>query len=206
MGGRAASCSSPRSSADIAALTRDGGKVKWVTPLTQYHDEARKRPVLWSGPVLAGDRLLVGGTLGELLAVSPYNRRDPGQDGSARPDPARAGDRQPHDLRLDRLQGGSLPSADNKAFHSLDGWPSSAGPVVGKSTLFNRLVGKRRAIVDDTPGVTRDVREAPAQLGDLAFTLLDTAGLGDDRRRGAEARMRRFTERGDRQRRRRAVS
>ena len=46
-------------------------------------------------------------------------------------------------------------------------------PNVGKSTLFNRLVGKRRAIVDDTPGVTRDVREAPAQLGDLAFTLVD---------------------------------
>ncbi|HEX9327278.1 MAG TPA: PQQ-binding-like beta-propeller repeat protein, partial [Reyranella sp.] len=60
------------SSADIAALTRDGGKIKWVTPLTQYHDEARKRPVLWSGPVLAGDRLLIAGTLGELLAVSPY--------------------------------------------------------------------------------------------------------------------------------------
>jgi outer membrane protein assembly factor BamB len=60
-------------SADVAALTRDGGKVKWVTPLTQYQDKARKRPVLWSGPVLAGDRLLIGGTLGELLAVSPYN-------------------------------------------------------------------------------------------------------------------------------------
>ena len=60
------------SSADIAAVTRDGGKIKWVTPLTQYHDEARKRPVLWSGPVLAGDRLLIAGTLGELLAVSPY--------------------------------------------------------------------------------------------------------------------------------------
>ena len=43
-----------------------------MTPLTQYHDEARKRPVLWSGPVLAGDRLLIAGTLGELLAVSPY--------------------------------------------------------------------------------------------------------------------------------------
>jgi outer membrane protein assembly factor BamB len=60
------------SSADVAAVTRDGGKIKWVTPLTQYHDEARKRPVLWSGPVLAGDRLLIAGTLGELLAVSPY--------------------------------------------------------------------------------------------------------------------------------------
>ena len=68
-------------------------------------------------------------------------------------------------------------------------------PNVGKSTLFNRLVGKRRAIVDDTPGVTRDVREAPAQLGDLAFTLLDTAGWETTGGEALEARMRRFTER-----------
>lgn len=50
-------------------------------------------------------------------------------------------------------------------------------PNVGKSTLFNRLVGKRLALVDDTPGVTRDRREAPAQLFDLHFTIVDTAGL-----------------------------
>jgi GTP-binding protein len=68
-------------------------------------------------------------------------------------------------------------------------------PNVGKSTLFNRLVGRRRAIVDDTPGVTRDVREAPAQLGDLAFTLLDTAGWETAGGEALEARMRRFTER-----------
>jgi GTP-binding protein len=68
-------------------------------------------------------------------------------------------------------------------------------PNVGKSTLFNRLVGRRRAIVDDTPGVTRDVREAPAQLGDLAFTLLDTAGWEAASGERLEARMRRFTER-----------
>jgi GTP-binding protein len=68
-------------------------------------------------------------------------------------------------------------------------------PNVGKSTLFNRLVGRRRAIVDDTPGVTRDVREAPAQLGDLAFTLLDTAGWETTGGEALEARMRRFTER-----------
>jgi GTP-binding protein len=50
-------------------------------------------------------------------------------------------------------------------------------PNVGKSTLFNRLVGRRLALVDDTPGVTRDRREGKAQLGDIAFTVVDTAGL-----------------------------
>jgi outer membrane protein assembly factor BamB len=59
-------------SADVAAVSRDNGKIKWVTPLTQYADEKRRKPVLWSGPVLAGDRLLIAGTLGDLLAVSPY--------------------------------------------------------------------------------------------------------------------------------------
>ena len=52
-------------------------------------------------------------------------------------------------------------------------------PNVGKSTLFNRLVGKRLALVDDTPGVTRDRREGQARLGDLDFTIIDTAGLED---------------------------
>ena len=52
-------------------------------------------------------------------------------------------------------------------------------PNVGKSTLFNRLVGKRLALVDDLPGVTRDRREGPARLGDLDFTIVDTAGLED---------------------------
>jgi GTP-binding protein len=50
-------------------------------------------------------------------------------------------------------------------------------PNVGKSTLFNRLVGKRLALVDDRPGVTRDRREGRGRLGDLDFTLIDTAGL-----------------------------
>jgi len=60
------------STADVVCLERDTGKVKWVTPLTQYRDEKRHDPILWAGPVLAGDRLLVGGTTGELLALSPY--------------------------------------------------------------------------------------------------------------------------------------
>ncbi len=50
-------------------------------------------------------------------------------------------------------------------------------PNVGKSTLFNRLVGKKLALVDDRPGVTRDRREGQARLGDLRFTIVDTAGL-----------------------------
>ena len=52
-------------------------------------------------------------------------------------------------------------------------------PNVGKSTLFNRLAGRRMALVDDRPGVTRDWREAEATLGGLAVVLIDTAGLED---------------------------
>ncbi len=50
-------------------------------------------------------------------------------------------------------------------------------PNVGKSTLFNRLVGARRALVDDRPGVTRDRREGEGTLGDLSFKVIDTAGF-----------------------------
>lgn len=66
-------------------------------------------------------------------------------------------------------------------------------PNVGKSTLFNRLAGKRLALVDDQPGLTRDRREAEAELGTCVVTLVDTAGLemGDE---GLTARMRRQTE------------
>ncbi|ATG39846.1 GTP-binding protein EngA [Phaeobacter piscinae] len=68
-------------------------------------------------------------------------------------------------------------------------------PNVGKSTLFNRLVGKRLALVDDQPGVTRDLREGEARLGDLRFTVVDTAGLEDATDNSLEGRMRRLTER-----------
>lgn len=68
-------------------------------------------------------------------------------------------------------------------------------PNVGKSTLFNRLVGRRLAIVDDTPGVTRDLREGEARLGDLRFRVLDTAGVEQAPPGTLTARMRELTER-----------
>ncbi|HEY2659667.1 MAG TPA: ribosome biogenesis GTPase Der [Caulobacteraceae bacterium] len=67
-------------------------------------------------------------------------------------------------------------------------------PNVGKSTLFNRLAGKKLAIVDDRPGVTRDRRYAPGRLGDLDLTLIDTAGFEDVADESLEARMRAQTE------------
>ncbi|MGG7644086.1 ribosome biogenesis GTPase Der [Rhodovulum sp. YNF3179] len=67
-------------------------------------------------------------------------------------------------------------------------------PNVGKSTLFNRLVGKRLALVDDQPGVTRDLREGEARLGDLRFIAIDTAGLEDAKDESLPGRMRRLTE------------
>ncbi|SLN45303.1 GTPase Der [Aquimixticola soesokkakensis] len=67
-------------------------------------------------------------------------------------------------------------------------------PNVGKSTLFNRLVGRRLALVDDQPGVTRDLREGEAKLGDLKFTVIDSAGLEEATDDSLQGRMRRLTE------------
>ena len=67
-------------------------------------------------------------------------------------------------------------------------------PNVGKSTLFNRLVGRRIALVDDTPGVTRDRRLAEGRIADLRFNVLDTAGYEDVRDGSLEDRMRQQTE------------
>ena len=68
-------------------------------------------------------------------------------------------------------------------------------PNVGKSTLFNRLVGKKLALVDNQPGVTRDLREGEARLGPLRFTVIDTAGLEEASDQSLQGRMRKLTER-----------
>ncbi|HWC93096.1 MAG TPA: ribosome biogenesis GTPase Der [Pseudolabrys sp.] len=67
-------------------------------------------------------------------------------------------------------------------------------PNVGKLTLFNRLVGRRLALVDDRPGVTRDRREGEARLGDIEFTVIDTAGLEESAAESLSGRMRAQTE------------
>ncbi|MFL5038759.1 MAG: ribosome biogenesis GTPase Der [Xanthobacteraceae bacterium] len=67
-------------------------------------------------------------------------------------------------------------------------------PNVGKSTLFNRLVGQKLALVDDEPGVTRDRREGEGRLGDLEFTIVDTAGLDEGAKGSLTARMQEQTE------------
>ena len=67
-------------------------------------------------------------------------------------------------------------------------------PNVGKSTLFNRLVGKRLALVDDRPGVTRDRREGDATLLGLEFRIIDTAGFEDEDPQTLPGRMRAQTE------------
>src|SRR5215469_16693222 len=67
-------------------------------------------------------------------------------------------------------------------------------PNVGKSTLFNRLAGKKLAIVHDTPGVTRDRQEADAELGPLLLRLIDTAGFDKSEPGSLTARMTKQTE------------
>jgi outer membrane protein assembly factor BamB len=58
---------------ELYCLTRQGGRVRWVQPLPRYENpEKKKKPIRWGGPVLAGDRLIVTGSHGEVMTVSPY--------------------------------------------------------------------------------------------------------------------------------------
>ncbi len=89
---------------------------------------------------------------------------------------------------------GAGDKADGGIDHGLATVAIIGRPNVGKSTLFNRLSGKKLALVDDMPGVTRDRREADATLAGAPFRVIDTAGLEDVRDSSLEARMRRQTE------------
>src|SRR5664279_3245154 len=62
-------------------------------------------------------------------------------------------------------------------------------PNVGKSTLFNRLIGQKIALVDDQPGVTRDRREGQGHIADIEFNVFDTAGFDEAKKGSLEARM-----------------
>lgn len=88
-----------------------------------------------------------------------------------------------------RGRGSAAPQAPGAARVAVVGRPN-----VGKSTLFNRLVGRKLAIVDDTPGVTRDRREGRAGLHDLDFIVIDTAGFEDDDAASLSGRMRAQTD------------
>src|SRR2546423_5451194 len=72
--------------------------------------------------------------------------------------------------------------------------PITGGPRGGKSTLSNGLVGQKLALVDDEPGVPRDRREGEGRLGDLEFTIIDTAGLDEGAKGSLTARMQEQTE------------
>jgi GTP-binding protein len=95
-----------------------------------------------------------------------------------------------------------LPHVEHEHFEAEDEESESAPlslaivgrPNVGKSTLFNRLVGKRLALVDDRPGVTRDRREGDANLVGLTFRVIDTAGFEDEDPASLPGRMRKQTE------------
>ena len=156
-----------------------------------------------SGPVLAGDRLIVAGSNGALINVNPTDGSFQSQvdvkDGvSFQPvvaeqhalhaDGQRPADRlplevDPHRRRAGRGSAMPLPTV------AIVGRPN-----VGKSTLFNRLVGKRVALVDDRPGVTRDRREGEGQLLGLEFRVMDTAGFEDEDPQSLPGRMRAQTE------------
>ncbi len=157
---------------ELAAVSANDGRVAWVTNLPALENEEKQEDSLaWFGPLLAGDRLIVAGTNSEALAVSPYTGKILGRQ---------------------KLSGkASLgPVVAAGTVYIIIGRRTSAGvalmpptvviagrPNVGKSTLFNRLAGRRSAIVADTPGVTRDRKEAEAMLRGRMVRLIDTAGL-----------------------------
>ena len=193
----------------LVRLDAASGNVVWKADLPYYlpvrKDKHRRDIYVHYGPLLAGNRLIVASSDGELRAFDP-GLGDADRDHADRwRGDDRSGGRGAHPVSGHRRrQTSGFPlgadrcnraASRSRSTSCPSPSPSSGRPNVGKSTLFNRLVGRRLALVDDQPGVTRDLREGEARLGDLRFVVIDTAGLEDATDDSLQGRMRRLTER-----------
>ena len=171
---------------EIGAVNVNDAHISWVADLPRWvNPEKKKDPITWFGPVLAGGRLIVLGTSNLMLSLNPMNGEFLLTGTVRRARAVSTRDRRRNDAGGDRRW-----EADRLALKEPDMPPVvviAGRPNVGKSTLFNRLAGRRAALVADTPGVTRDSKEAEAMLRGRLVKLVDTAGLRKPRRRRSRA-------------------